>query len=87
MAAVTIHSEFGAQEEENCHYFHHFPLIHHSVRGMGTQHHPSAENWIKDLLSRVLQDSEQDLVCPTASTTYEEAFKSLLSLTIRYQIE
>ena len=26
MAAVTIHSDFGAQEEEICHYFHLFPL-------------------------------------------------------------
>ena len=33
MAAVTICSEFGAQEEEIWKYFHHFPSIHHSVRG------------------------------------------------------
>ena len=26
MAAITIHSEFIAQEEEICHYFHIFPL-------------------------------------------------------------
>ena len=26
MAAVTIHSDFGAQEEEICHYFHLFPF-------------------------------------------------------------
>ena len=26
MAAVTIHSDFGAREEEICHCFHHFPL-------------------------------------------------------------
>ena len=26
MAAVTVHSDFGAQEEEICHYFHLFPL-------------------------------------------------------------
>ena len=26
MAAVTIHSDFGAQEEEICHYFHLFPV-------------------------------------------------------------
>ena len=27
MAAVTIHSDFEAQEEEICHYFHPFPLL------------------------------------------------------------
>ena len=53
----------------------------------GVQHRPSAENWIKDLLSRALQDLEQELACPTASISCEEAFKSLLSLTIRCQIE
>ena len=26
MAVATIHSDFGAQEEEICHYFHLFPL-------------------------------------------------------------
>ena len=26
MATVTIHSDFGAQEEEICHYFHLFPF-------------------------------------------------------------
>ena len=26
MAAVTVHSDFGAQEEEICHYFHLFPF-------------------------------------------------------------
>ena len=26
MAAITIHSDFGAPEEEICHYFHLFPF-------------------------------------------------------------
>ena len=26
MAAVTIHSNFGAQENKICHYFHYFPI-------------------------------------------------------------
>ena len=33
MAAVTICSDFGAQEEEICHYFHLFPSICHEVMG------------------------------------------------------
>ena len=28
MAAVTICSDFGAQEEEICHYFHFYPFIY-----------------------------------------------------------
>ena len=35
MAAVTIHSDFRAQEEEICHYFHIFPSICHEVMGLG----------------------------------------------------
>ena len=31
MAAVTIYSDFVAEEEEICHYFHLFPFIWHSV--------------------------------------------------------
>jgi len=31
MAAVTIRSEFGAQEEDLCHYFHLVPFICHEV--------------------------------------------------------
>ena len=27
MAAVTVHSDFGAQENKVCHYFHFFPII------------------------------------------------------------
>ena len=26
MAAVTIHSDFEAQENKVCHYFHYFPI-------------------------------------------------------------
>ena len=33
MAAVTIHSDFGAQEEEICQYFHIFPFYLHVVMG------------------------------------------------------
>ena len=33
MAAVTICSDFRAQEEEICHYFHLFPSICHEVMG------------------------------------------------------
>ena len=31
MVAVTIHSDFGAQEQEICHYLHLFPSIYHAV--------------------------------------------------------
>ena len=34
MAAVTICSDFGAQEEEVCHYFHLSPFICHEVMGV-----------------------------------------------------
>ena len=33
MAAVTIHSDFRAQEEKICHYFHLSPFICHEVMG------------------------------------------------------
>ena len=33
MAAVTDHSDFGAQEGEICHYFHIFLSICHAVMG------------------------------------------------------
>ena len=34
MAAVTIHSNFGAQEKKICHYFHFSPSICHEVMGL-----------------------------------------------------
>ena len=34
MAVVTIHSDFGAQEEEICHYFHLFPFYLLCSNGM-----------------------------------------------------
>ena len=34
MAAVTIHSDFKAQEKEICHYFHLFPLYLHEIMGL-----------------------------------------------------
>ena len=33
MAAVAIHGDFGAQEDEICHSFHFFPLCLHEVMG------------------------------------------------------
>ena len=33
MAAVTVHSDFGAQENKVCHYFHLFPIYCHEVMG------------------------------------------------------
>ena len=33
MAAVTIHSDFGAHENKICHSFHVFPYICHEVMG------------------------------------------------------
>ena len=33
MAAVTVHSDLGAQDEETCHDFHLFPSIWHEVMG------------------------------------------------------
>ena len=35
MATVTIHSDFGAQEEEICHYFHLFPFYLPCSNGAG----------------------------------------------------
>jgi len=34
MAVITIHSDFRAQEEEICHYFHIFPSICHEIMGL-----------------------------------------------------
>ena len=34
MAAVAIHSDFGAQEEEICRYFHFSPSIRHALMGL-----------------------------------------------------
>ena len=34
MAAVTIHSDFGAQEKKICHCFHFSPSICHEVMGL-----------------------------------------------------
>ena len=34
MAAVTIHSDFEAQENKICHFFHYFPSICHEVMGL-----------------------------------------------------
>ena len=34
MAEVTIHSDFGAQENEICHCFHIFQSICHEVMGL-----------------------------------------------------
>ena len=33
MAAVTVHSDFGAQENEICHCFHFPPNYSHEVKG------------------------------------------------------
>ena len=33
MAAVTIYSDFGAQENKICHCFHFFPFYCHEVMG------------------------------------------------------
>ena len=34
MSAVTIHSDFDAQENKICHCFHFFPSIWHEVMGL-----------------------------------------------------
>ena len=34
MAAVTVHSDFRAQENKVCHYFHWFPIFCHEVMGL-----------------------------------------------------
>ena len=36
LAAVTVHSDFGAQENIICHCFHFFPSICHEVMGPDT---------------------------------------------------
>ena len=65
---------------------------HAAVHGLrsnnreGTQPCPSTENWINDLLS-MAHPSEQDSVCPKASTSHKEASVNLLSLHIRGQKE
>ena len=41
----------------------------------GVQHHPSADNWIKALLSKALP-TEQDPVFPTSSLSHQEAYTS-----------
>ena len=33
MAAVTICSDFGAQEDKDCHCFHCFPILYHEEMG------------------------------------------------------
>ena len=33
VAAINIHSDFGAQENKVCHCFHCFPIIYHEVMG------------------------------------------------------
>ena len=54
----------------------------------GTELHPSAENWIKDLLSWP-RPPEQDPVfpIPTASPSHQEVSISLLSSSMGRQIE
>ena len=34
MAAVTVHSDFGAQENKVCHCFHFFPIYFHEGVGL-----------------------------------------------------
>ena len=53
---------------------------------VGTQPHPSTENWIKDLLS-LAPPIEQDPVFPTVSLSNQEASVSLLSFSIRGQTD
>ena len=50
----------------------------------GPQPHPSAENWIEDLLSMTLPTRARH-VFPTASPSHQEACMSLLSSSIREQ--
>ena len=50
MAAVTVHSNFGAQEEEICHYFHLSPFYLSSSIGAGC-HDLSFYNSLKSSLS------------------------------------
>ena len=52
----------------------------------GTQPHPSTKSWIKDLLSWPCP-SEQDPVSPSVSLSHQEAYASLLSVSIRGQTD
>ena len=52
----------------------------------GVQPHPSADNWIKALLSKSLP-TEQDPVIPITSPSHQEADISLLASSIRGQTE
>ena len=52
----------------------------------GTQPHPSAENWVKDLLSMTLPTRARPSF-PTASPSHQGASTSLLSLSIKGQTE
>ena len=69
--------------EGGLHYLHH---LHHSLAsGQATgreQLHPSTENWIRDLLS-MARPSEQDPVSLSVSLSHQEASITLLSLSIR----
>ena len=65
---------------------HHYPYLRPNYRE-GTQPHPSAENWIKDLLRAWPCPPNQDPVLPTASPSHQEASTSLLSFSIRGQRE
>ena len=59
----------------------------------GVQPHPSADNWIKALLSKALPcrarpcPAEQDPVFPTTSPSHLESYTSLLASSIRGQTE
>ena len=56
MAAVTVHSDFGAQENKICHCFHFFPSICHEVMGLYLKkiHQPSVCIWEIPSLARVV---------------------------------
>jgi len=62
-------------------------IVQHQINSReGTQLHPSTENWIKDLLS-MAPPSEQDLLSPFVSLSYQETSISLLSFAIRGQTD
>ena len=65
--------------------YHHYPTIVWPLNKLqGGNTAPSAENWIKELLSMALPTrAEQDPVLPTASPFFQEASTSLLSSSIR----
>ena len=74
---------------EGGHYYLHY--LHHSLASRsnhreGTQHCPSTENWIKDLLS-IASPSKQDPISPSVSLFHQEAYISLLSLSITGKTE